>query len=365
MTMPPPGQWPPPPQVPPQGPPQWNPQQGPPPKGGNKAKWILGGLALLVVVVVTVVTTLLVTRGSSGSTTPTASAPPSTSLDASDVASANDRGPASIITEDPTCDAWRPIGDTLSQQQQKGWDKRDPSIPAADWSPDVRHQHEDVAKAMLSAADQTVALAKRTPHRVMRELYQQSVAYWRAYADKVPNYSPEDDALALVANSTSNALVGICSAIYFKSAAARSPLVTGGVTPISIASIGDVSNPERFLKSPVPVCSEWASNIDSYRAATEQWLQVDPNLRATDWSPAQQAIYADASSIMASNAGKLMDLGIRSGNPVFNDFASMAAQYRSAYAQAIPSYVPSDNFLADVASQLSVANDQACKAAAG
>lgn len=363
MTMPPPGQWPQPPQGAPQGPPQWNPQAGPP-KGGNKAKWILGGFAILVVVVVSVVATLLVTRGSSGSTTPNASGP-STSVDASDVASANDHGPAGIITEDPTCDAWRPIGDTLSQQQQKGWDKRDPSIPATDWSPEVRRQYEDVAKSMLSAADQTVALSKKTPHRVMRELYQQSVAYWRAYADNVPDYLPADDVLALVANSTSNALVGICSAIYFRSAAARSPLVMGGVTPLSVAPVGDITNPERFMKSPLPICAEWASNIEAYRAATEQWLQVDPNLRATDWSPAQQAVYADVSSIMASNAGTLMDLGIRSGNPVFNDFAAMASQYRSAYVQAIPSYVPSDNFLADVASQLSVANDQACKAAAG
>jgi len=43
-----------------------------------------------------------------------------------------------------------------------------------------------------------VALAKRTPHRVMRELYEQFIAYSRAYADRIPTYTPPDDNFALV-----------------------------------------------------------------------------------------------------------------------------------------------------------------------
>ncbi len=56
---------------------------------------------------------------------------------------------------------------------------------------------------MRSAADQMVALAKLTPHRVMRELYEQFIAYSRAYADRIPTYTPPDDNLALVAVSCS------------------------------------------------------------------------------------------------------------------------------------------------------------------
>jgi hypothetical protein len=37
-----------------------------------------------------------------------------------------------------------------------------------------------MALAMRSAADQTVSLAKQTPHRVVRELYEQNTAYLTA-----------------------------------------------------------------------------------------------------------------------------------------------------------------------------------------
>src|SRR5690349_16826449 len=117
MTMPPSGEWPPP-------PPNWNPQQQErPPRGGNRLKWLLGGLGVLAVVVFTVVATLFVTKGDSRPLTRETSTPTSSSVIAADFASANDRGPANIITEDPTCAAWGPINDTLVAEQRKGWDR--------------------------------------------------------------------------------------------------------------------------------------------------------------------------------------------------------------------------------------------------
>ena len=122
MSLPPPDNWRPP-QPPPrslQGPPfglpPSTPQQPPgPPNRGNGLKWVLGALVLLVVVAVSVGATLLFTRGGSGDAPPIeTSGPPTTSGVASDVASANDVGPADVITEDPTCAPWGPIGDTLA-----------------------------------------------------------------------------------------------------------------------------------------------------------------------------------------------------------------------------------------------------------
>src|SRR5262245_21772051 len=105
MTVPPPNQWGPQPPTggqpagapqwgPPPGGPQWGPQQswgpppGPPPRGGGKGKWILGGIALLAVIAVTVVITVLVVGKDSG----TSSTPGPTNGNASDIASANDKG---------------------------------------------------------------------------------------------------------------------------------------------------------------------------------------------------------------------------------------------------------------------------------
>src|SRR5437764_3438280 len=126
------------------GPQQWGPQQrwGPPPVppqgGGGKGKWIFGGIALLAVIAVTVVITVLVVGKNSGRSpdpTPTSTPP-------SDIASANDKGPATIITEDPTCAATTPILQTLSDVGANGWNKRDVSVPSSAWSPDVRSQYE-------------------------------------------------------------------------------------------------------------------------------------------------------------------------------------------------------------------------------
>ncbi|MDY6996713.1 MAG: hypothetical protein SW019_08960, partial [Actinomycetota bacterium] len=173
---------------------------------------------------------LLVTRdGSQGpSGTPSASTPstPATSVDTSDIASADDDGPIEIITEDPTCAPWSPIVDTFAETAAQGWNDRDPSIPGREWTPTQRAQHEEIAEAMRSAADQTIALVKLTPHRVVRELYEQTIAYWSAYADKIPNYAPSDNQLAKVASASSNAITYICAAIDFGSAASRAPLVT-------------------------------------------------------------------------------------------------------------------------------------------
>lgn len=367
----PPDQWRPPPstgpaQGPPFGPPPWGPQQPPgPPNSGGALKWLLGAMVLIVVVAVSVGATLLFTRGDNDDNPTTTSADPATTpAIASDVASANDVGPVGIITDDPTCAPWGPIGDTLAAEQGMGWDKRDPSVPASAWTPEQRSQYEAVGQAMRAAADQTVPLAKLTPHRVMRELYEQSIAYWRAYADALPSYKPADDHLALVANSTSGTLVWICSAITYGSAAARAPLVARAAPPSDIASVDDPPDPQRFLTAPSPVCKDWETNISQYNADTAAWKQgVDPNLPASQWPPEQRTLFTDVAAVLRTNATAVQQLGIRSESPVFEDFAVLAAQYQRGYVQAIPTYAAADNYLLSAASQLVVANNQACLAA--
>ena len=86
---------------PPQGYP--GPQQpwagGPPPKKrGNGWKWGLGALALLVVIGVTAAVTISVTGRWRGGSTPAG--------ETFGLASADDKGPVNVITEDPSCAAW-------------------------------------------------------------------------------------------------------------------------------------------------------------------------------------------------------------------------------------------------------------------
>lgn len=360
VTTPPPGQWPPPPS--PQGLPPWVPQISNQPKNGA-TKWILGGLALLVVVVVSVVTTLLVTRSGDSAGPPAATAPPATNpADTGSLASANDDGPVEIITEDPTCAAWSPIGETISAQASKGWNDRDPSISASEWTTDQRSQHEAIADAMRSAADETTSLVTLTPHRVMRELYEQSIAYWRAYADAIPTYSQEDDHLARVATATSNAITCICSAITYGSAAARALLVSPALAPLNVAPPSEPGNPVRYVNEPLSVCGSWIAAANKFDADTAEWLETDPNIPASQWSADQQTIYERMPSIMGSSAGEIGNLGAQSLNPTFEDFALLASQYRWAFVQSIPTYVPADGYIANVDAELVAANGQACRA---
>ena len=97
----------------------WGPPPGPPPRRGGKGKWILAGIAVLSVIAVTVVITVLVVgqdSGNSPSPTPTPTGGPT-----SDIASVNDKGPVTVITEDPTCASTTPILQTLADLQANGW----------------------------------------------------------------------------------------------------------------------------------------------------------------------------------------------------------------------------------------------------
>ena len=206
--MPPSGQWPPsPPPSPgkpqgmPPGPPNWGPPQpwGPlsPQNGGNRSKWILGGLALLVVVVVTVVATLLFTRGEFGLKSrlrlPRHRAHPLIRR-ISPVLTTGIQSGSSLRTRH--AQRGTPIAADVSSTQQE-WLGSARSVDSSirlDARPDesVRSGRRD---AMRMQQTRLLSLQRDTPHRVMRELYEQFIAYWRAYADKVPNYIRSDDQL--------------------------------------------------------------------------------------------------------------------------------------------------------------------------
>jgi hypothetical protein len=357
----------PPPQGQPYGQGPWGPPHSAPPPGppnrGSGLKWLLITVAVLLVVAISVGATLLFTRGD-GDNPPTATATPPTTGAGGDIASANDTGPVAVITEDPTCEPKRPVFDTLAKQERNGWENRDPSIPATLWTPEQRAQYEAVAQAMRNAADQTVAFAKMTPHRVMRELYEQTIAYWRAYADSIPTYTPRDNDLALIANSASAAVIAICSAIDYRSASARGPLTAQVPPPSRTAPVGDPADPQRFITPPPNgVCAEWTAALDQFNRDTAAWRQIDPNIPAAQWSTEQRAVNDAVAEVMLRYANTTEEFGRRSNNPILEDFATFSAQYRRAYVEALPSYTSADNYLSEVAAQLVFTVNRACKAA--
>jgi hypothetical protein len=346
---PPPGNWGPPqsgPQ-PPYGQGQWGPPQqgwGPPPTPpkNNSLKWLLIGVAVLLVVAISVGATLLFTRDG-GDSSPTATG---TSPAPGEIASANDTGPVAVITEDPTCEPWRPIITTLSNQQRQGWDKRDHSLPRSAWSLELQQTHEATAQAMQRAADQVVALVPLTPHRVMRELYEQSIAYWRAYADSIPAYSSVDNSLAVTASDTSDAITSICAAIDNGAASARRPLVTDGEAPSSVAAPSQLPSPARFIdESAHQFCTEWSTLVENFENETSQWREWDAASPSTAWTPEHRGMMEMAAIKMTEFATDIEAFGRTGENPAVEDFSALSAQYFRAYAQSIPTYSTADSYL--------------------
>jgi hypothetical protein len=267
-----------------------------------------------------------------------------------------------VIVEDPSCAAWASINDTLARREAGTMGDRNRSIPASAWTPQQRALYQDAAQAMRSAAAQTVGLATLTPHRLMRELYEQFIAYANAYAARIPAYTPADNNLAATADSVSSALGAICGAITEGSAAARGPLVTAQAWRPQVSPPANPADPHRYLSGPNPVCADWTSTLEQFGAATTAWQQIDPNIPAYAWTPQQAAVNDAAVPVMSSYANTLQQLGRHSGNPTLQDFATLAAQYRRALVVAVPTYTAADNHLANAATYLSTAVLGACAA---
>ncbi len=363
---------------PPQPPGGWQNQPGPggqwgqqqpwpapvPPKKGGAAKWAIGAVSLVAVIAVTAVVAVSCTKGSGGNN---GNGGGTTSAAPSDVASANDKGPVGIITEDPSCAPWGPINNTLYDVENKGWLQRDPAIPASSWTPEIRAQYDAVGKAMRKAADQAVPLAKMTTHRVMRELYGQFTAYLRAYADSIPTYTARDDNLARAGSTAENTIMAVCAAISSGSAVARAALVPSPAPPGAIAPIGDLSNPQRMFNSPDAVCSDISSTLDQLllSPAFKNWVNTDAQIAVSNWSAEQQALTDAVVPVMSSTADSLEKLAHTSSNPIVQDFIQLGVQYRRTYVQSLQTYQPSDQDIYAAGQRAPGVLLGACKYAAG
>ena len=345
------------------GQPQWGPQQQwaggppPPPRRGGKGKGMLVGLALVAVIAVSVVATVLVLRPDSGGN---GSGPTSANAD-SEFASANDTGPANIITEDPTCDAWGRIArDYVAKAEAAKWGDRDPQIPATQWTQEQHTMYETVGKALTEAVNFAANLEKQTPHRAMRELYGQFRVYSQLVIDAIPSYSPNSDTLSSVSLSAMSGLSNICGAIDYGSIQSLAPLISEPNLPSQPTSVNHPSQP--FMETENSVCGEWITSADSYRQATRAWEAISARIPASEWTPEQRSIYDATAHVMADYADKMEQLGRQSKNAILEDFSVLGAQYKRAYVVAIPNYSSSDNYVSQSAIYLANTVYWACKA---
>jgi hypothetical protein len=343
----------------PQGPlPQ---QPASPPPNGNSIKWLLIAIAVLLVVGISIGATLLFTRegGTDPSNPPTPGTP-------SDIASANDTGPIEVIATEPTCDAYYGLNDSLADIQANGWGEQRLTLGAAtQWTPEQRAQVEEVARAMENTADQLVELAKQTPHRLVRELYEQFIAYSRAYAESVPTYVPADNYLATVTVSAGGALAALCNSIEYGSAS-RAVAIAGAEPPSNLAKPINPNDAVTFISgTDNSACNAWISREEKAVTDTKEWSVFDTSIPASQWSAEQRAAHEAVLPIMATYANDMDAAGRASGNPVIEDFATGAAQYLRAFVSAGLNYVKADGWLSNTAFRLGNVVTSACQAFRG
>ncbi|TXI60487.1 MAG: hypothetical protein E6Q55_19130 [Mycolicibacterium mageritense] len=326
-------------------------------------------MALIAVIAVSVVGTVLVLRpesnGNAGGGDNGGGNPPTSATSQngkSEFASANDTGPVNIIAEDPTCDSWRAINNRLAEQEQAvSWSDRDKSSSASGWNPDERNVFESVGRALATAADDSVKLSKATPHRVVRELYDQFIAYARAFAQSVPAYEPADNATGETAHTVASTLTSLCSAVQNRSAATVALLVTEAKPPSTLGDPGDPGDPQTMFAAPISICDRWNLEATNFNASIADWQSVSSNIPASEWTPEQRAIYDAVAPVMIAYANKVEELGRQSGNAIVEDIAVLSAQYRRAYVKALPGYTVADNDLSNTASYSAAIINVACK----
>ncbi|WP_142282852.1 hypothetical protein [Mycobacterium aquaticum] len=285
----------------------------------------------------------------------------------SNVASANDTGPATIITDEPTCAGWAAIEKAVNDAEAKtDWSNHDYKTPVSDWTPELRAKYDTMSKALTATADQAVALAKKTPHRVVRELYEQFIAYARAFVSSLGTYAEIDQQLA---NASVHARVGfdyVCDAITWKSAVTHAPFVSDPAPPTTLAKPGDPGNQQRALESSSGVdCAKWNSVFDKFGEDTKGWSALDPKLSVDEWRPDQRAAVDAVIPVMQKYADDIETLGRASGNATIEDFSVLGAQYWRAYADALPTYAKTDAFLSLTAARMPSFVVVACKAVGG
>lgn len=282
-----------------------------------------------------------------------------------DVASAADTGPVAVITEDPTCIEFSAFTIDAGNKLDAGFNKVDASIPASSWSEQTRQAYESGRGALTEYADRVVGLSKKTPHRVMRELYGQLTAYYRAFVAEIDGYTPDDLRLLDIANNAYASLNTICRAVGNQSAPRIASQVAAAAPPTSIAPVGDVDNPQKMLTATLELCPTWAARNDLVYQKTSVWETISHDNPASKWNSLEKTTYDKVAQLMARSVYEVNKIGRSSGNPLVEDFLVLAAQYQDAFLQALPTYEPEDLALYSTQQNLGKLVGSACDSVKG
>jgi hypothetical protein len=120
-----------------------------------------------------------------------------------------------------------------------------------------------------------------------------------------------------------------------------------------------------FVNEPDRICADMQALGSKFDADIDDWSTIDSNVPAAQWTARQREVMDAVAPVMQTFADNIEQIGMESGNPTIRDFATFAGQYYRAYAKALPTYVPADSYIGQVAMRITGAIRDACKAAGG
>ncbi len=256
---------------------------------------------------------------------------------------------------DPVCDEWGAATAELSSREKK-WLTLDRDIPAAEWTPEQREIYVSVGEAMTTAADNFESMLPKARSVVLQELIAQTIVYMRAYVQRIPKYVESDYFINGVAFNFLSAVTYMCNAgtlLHF-------PDAGGNASPSSA--------PEPAALTPFmsnekdPACEELLEVLRRQRKYLSGWVSADTRIPAEQWTPAQRALNNAAREVILRDIKEMRALAEVAESAIMADLLVTRADYMQAFADAIPTYKPNDEYLWSTIASIGGGLEAACEA---
>jgi hypothetical protein len=89
-----------------------------------------------------------------------------------------------------------------------------------------------------------------------------------------------------------------------------------------------------------PVCAEWGTTNDKYRAQRVDWAKTDSSLSAGQWSPEQRSVTLGIIPGLRSEANESRELAAKATVPMLRELMQQRAAYEELFADLLPNYNP-------------------------
>ncbi|MBL3752919.1 hypothetical protein [Mycobacteroides abscessus] len=143
-------------------------------------------------------------------------------------------------------------------------------------------------------------------------------------------------AAALIIGGAVGAVIGTSTSEPASAPIAEAPITITAPAPALTATVPTVAD---------PICAQWAPMATDYANKQAPWLKGDPNVSASNWSPAERAQNLAIIPVLQQQAADMRNLASKTDNPALKYMLQQQAAYEQLFADRLPNYVTADEEL--------------------